>query len=189
MLLLNTLSEKEPAPSGAYLDSCLAKIAAGQKTGLSELYRETSSSVYGYALSILKNTYDAEDAMHDCYISIYQGAQNYHSDGKPMAWILTITRNICIQKLREKNRTMDLPEEDWDRQIGGDDTLSVEQKLLLDTCMRILTDEERQILILHAVAGFKHREISALTGLGLSTVLSKYNRAAKKLKKELEKEE
>lgn len=49
--------------------------------------------------------------------------------------------------------------------------------------MRELADEERQILMLHAVTGMKHREIAELLQLSLSTVLSKYHRALKKLRK------
>lgn len=56
-------------------------------------------------------------------------------------------------------------------------------------CMTRLTDEERQIVVLHAVAGFKHREIAQIMDLLLPTVLSKYNRALKKLKEELMKGE
>ena len=51
--------------------------------------------------------------------------------------------------------------------------------------MKLLTDEERQIVVLHAVGGFKHREIAELIGLSLPTVLSKYSRAVKKLRKHL----
>ena len=54
--------------------------------------------------------------------------------------------------------------------------------------MNHLSDEERQIVVLHAVAGFKHREIADLTGLSLTGVLSKYSRALKKLKQYMEQE-
>ena len=46
-----------------------------------------------------------------------------------------------------------------------------------------LTEEERQIVILHAVAGFRHRETAELLDLALPTVLSKYHRALKKLRR------
>jgi RNA polymerase sigma-70 factor (ECF subfamily) len=48
--------------------------------------------------------------------------------------------------------------------------------------MEALSDTERQIVVLHAVSGFKHREIAAHLGLPLATVLSKYYRAIKKMK-------
>ena len=51
--------------------------------------------------------------------------------------------------------------------------------------LKALGDEERQIVLLHAVSGMKHRELSELLELPLSTVLSKYARALAKLKKAL----
>lgn len=51
--------------------------------------------------------------------------------------------------------------------------------------MKILSDEERQIVTLYAVSGFKHREIAGFLDIPLPTVLSRYNRALKKLRKYL----
>ena len=50
----------------------------------------------------------------------------------------------------------------------------------------ILDFEDRQIVILHALTGMKHREIAELLDLPLGTVLSKYKRALEKMRKELE---
>ncbi len=190
MLFLYTTSEKEynTVSDRKYLDSCIAQISNKSEEGLAELYKLTSSSVYAYALSILKNTFDAEDIMHDCYINIYHSADRYQSSGKPMAWILTIAKNLCFQKLREKKKVSDILDENWESLLMDNHAITVEDKLLIEKCMRILTDEERQIVVLHAVADFKHREIADLMDLLLPTVLSKYNRAVKKLKLELEKE-
>ena len=79
---------------------------------LEELYRRTSASVFGYALSVLKNVQDAEDVMHDLYVLVWSAVWKYSPDGKPMAWIITITRNLCLQKLREYQKRSDIPEED-----------------------------------------------------------------------------
>ena len=48
--------------------------------------------------------------------------------------------------------------------------------------MQNLSDQERQIVVLHALAGFKHRETASLLKMPLPTVISKYNRAVKKLR-------
>jgi RNA polymerase sigma-70 factor (ECF subfamily) len=58
--------------------------------------------------------------------------------------------------------------------------------MVIAACMEQLTEQERQIVALHALAGFKHREIAAILRLPLPTVLSKYNRALKKLRQHLE---
>ncbi len=72
--------------------------------------------------------------------------------------------------------------EEWKDYQGIQESTTQEDKALIQTCMESLSDEERQILVLHAVAGFKHREIAKILGLKLSTVLSKYHRAIKKMK-------
>ena len=53
---------------------------------------------------------------------------------------------------------------------------------LLQGALASLADEERRIVLLHAVTGMKHREIAALLELPLPTVLSKYHRALKKMR-------
>ncbi len=170
------------------LDTCIYQVAQKSDIAFAKLYKLTSDSVYGFALSVLKNTHDAEDVLQDCYISIFNAAPSYRSDGKPMAWILTITRNLCYQKLRKNAKISDIPEEDWERYLDSNENISVEDKMIISACMNILSDDERQIVILHAVAGFKHKEIAHIMDMHLSTVLSKYNRALKKLKTEIEKE-
>ncbi len=170
------------------LDACIYQVVQKSDIAFAKLYKLTSDSVYGFALSVLKNTHDAEDILQDCYISIYNAAPTYRSDGKPMAWILTITRNLCYQKLRKNSKISDIPEEDWERYLDSKDNISIEDKMIISACMNILSDDEKQIVVLHAVAGFKHKEIAHILDMHLSTVLSKYNRALKKLKAEIEKE-
>ena len=58
--------------------------------------------------------------------------------------------------------------------------MSQEDLLTLRALLDTLSDEEREIVTLHALTGLKHREIAALLELALPTVLSKYNRAIKK---------
>ena len=100
-----------------------------------------------------------------------------------LAWIFTIVRNRCLQKLRERTRTADIPSEDWEPYLQSRESITPEDRLLIGICMERLNQQERQIVVLHAVSGFRHREIAQLLQLPLPTVLSKYHRALKKLKK------
>lgn len=187
IICLTSTSEIMRTVDDALLEGYINGIADGRMSALEELYHSTSAAVYGYALSVLKNTHDAEDVLHDCYISINSSAHTYKPQGKPMAWILTITRNLCLLKFREKRKAADIPEEDWQPYIAACEGMSSEDRIVLTECMRQLSDDERQIIILHAAAGFKHREIAGTMSMPLATVLSKYNRAIKKLRKYLEK--
>lgn len=97
-----------------------------------------------------------------------------------MAYILSIVRNGCIDRLNEHKRGLVLSEESWETLLKVEhDTDS----LLVAEGMALLRDDERQIVLLHAISGFKHREIAGFLKMPLSTVLSKYSRSIQKLRK------
>lgn len=100
-----------------------------------------------------------------------------------MAWILTIARNLSLMRLREINKSAEVCSELADETSDFSAISDSENRLILQTAFGILDNSERQIVLLHAVSGMKHREIAALLELPLSTVLSKYTRSLKKLKK------
>ena len=181
MSLLSILKKNENVDS-KLLDAYLFNIANNDKLSLENLYTDTQHAVFGFAFSILKDMDDAQDVLHDTYIKIYSSAPSYKSQGKPMAWILTITRNFCLMKIRQKNKVIDVCFEDLEKSYTINENIKVEDKIVLNTCLKQLSDIEYQIITLHAISGLKHREIAKLLSIPLSTVLSKYNRALKKLK-------
>lgn len=174
-----------PSQSGRQDDiteAYIKKIAGGDKEALALLYEQTHAAVYGFALSILKNRQDAEDVEQDTYLQLWKAAGSYTPAGKPLAWIFTITRNLARMRLREQSRTITIPTEDWQSMFADEPALDYEDRLVLEALLNVLSDEERQIVMLYTVAGLKHREIAELLNLRLSTVLSKYARALKKLR-------
>lgn len=163
------------------LERYLKGIADENMTSLRLLYEETSAGVYSFTLSILKNREDAEDALQDVYLSIHKSAHLYNPIGRPMEWIMTLTRNICMTKLRERKKLRPFAGED--ETIDYFDTSQSDERIALNEALKTLADEERRIVILHSVAGLKHREIAAVLGIPTATARSKYHRALKKLKK------
>ena len=91
-----------PARAPALEDSLILRVAQGDTQAFSELYLRVHKAVYGFALSIVKNQHDAEDVMQDTFLKVDAAAGSYQSKGKPMAWVLTIARNLALEKLRER---------------------------------------------------------------------------------------
>lgn len=165
------------------LAELILSIAGGDANSLGELYKLTSVSIYSFALSILKNSHDAEDVMHDVYLTVSASAASYEDRGKPLAWMLTITKNHCLMKLRKRAKNADYCPEIWEETFALASDVSTEDAVIIRMCMEKLSDEELRIVTLHAVSGFKHREIADILSLPLPTVLSKYSRAIRKLRK------
>jgi RNA polymerase sigma-70 factor (ECF subfamily) len=93
-------------------------------------------------------------------------------------------RNTALMRLRQARRTVSLDGEDWN--LWADEpAVSPEDRLLLSALLGQLGEEDRQIVVMHALAGLKHREIAAMLGMGLPAVLSRYSRGMKKLRRAL----
>ncbi len=187
MLIFEAVLYETPVRQvGFQLDESLfLRIAAGEKEAFCTLYETCSSSVFAYALSILRNRDDAEDAMQDTFIKIKSAAHLYKPQGKPMAWIFTITKNVCLMMIRKNAHVVHLPEEDAQPDLGLDQIENAVDRMTLEKSFTVLPEDTCQIIMLHAVSGMKHREIAELLNLPISTVLSKYNRGIKRLQTEL----
>lgn len=171
--------------SGNELDEGLIiRMGAGDAGAFQEIYLATSHIVFGYALSILKNRSDAEDVMHDAFIRAYQGATCYQALGKPLSWLLAIVRNLCFSKLRADKPTVDLGDCS-ELAYPGEEQDSID-RIVLQKALDTLSAQECQIVVLHALTGLKHREIAQVMGMPTGTVLSKYHRALKRLRTQLE---
>ncbi len=160
----------------------LERIAMKDIEAFNELYNLINNNVYSFALSILRNNEDALDVTQEVFITIYNNAYKYQNQNKPMAWILTITKNIAYTKIRSNKKEINVDEIEFISKPNHDD------KILVEYLLNNLSLEERNIVILHAMNGFKFHEIAKILDLKLTTTLSKYHRAIKKLK-ELTKEE
>ena len=186
MLSMLMTTEYAPAEDRHKLQQLLIHIAGGEREALAELYQRTRAAVYGLALSYLKNAHDAQDLMQDVYVQVWDCAEQYRLTGSPMGWLLAVCRNLCLMRLRREERHAALSEEEWDAIPARECGLDADERALLQGALASLTDEERRIVLLHAVTGLKHREIAALLELTLPTVLSKYHRALKKMRSFLE---
>ena len=183
MLSMLMTTEYAPAEDRHDLQQLLICIAGGEREALAELYQRTRAAVYGLALSYLKNAHDAQDLTQDVYVQVWDCAAQYRPTGSPMGWLLTVCRNLCLMRLRrEEQRHAALSEEEWDAIPAQECGLNADERTLLQGALASLADEERRMVLLHAVTGMKHREIAALLELPLPTVLSKYHRALKKMR-------
>lgn len=169
-------------------EQLIALISTGDEEAFGQLYRNTDRALFGYILSLLGNPQDAEEVMQETYLKIWTCAASYRPQGKPLAWMLTIAKNLCYMRFRERKHQSDLGLEDLPEGELGEMCSQVEtapERMVLTAALELLKEEERQIVLLHAAGGLKHREIASSLGMPLATVLSKYSRAMKKLERYL----
>lgn len=124
--------------------------------------------------------------MQDTYVKILSAAHLYKPMGKPLAWMFTIARNLHYSNVRKDKRNISLEPEEISDNKRFSYVTDINDRIVLEGVLSLLSEEKREIVMLYAVSGMKHKEIAESLGLKLSTTLSKYHRALKKLRKYLE---
>ncbi len=165
------------------LDNLMLHIARGDEVAFEELYNQTKSGLYSFILSICKNHHLAEDVMQNTYIRIRLSANMYKAGSNTLAWIYTIAKNLTLNELNKQKHEMSIDFDDKGSKIGGQYTIDDKvSSPLLNVMKKVLNESEAQIISLHLISGFKHREIAEMLDKPLGTVLWTYKNALNKIK-------
>lgn len=193
MLLFTFVYEDDPQNGGYNKknpieidENLLKRIGNDDMAALDELYKITERTMYAFSLSLAKDHQKALDLMQDTYVKILSAAHLYKPMGKPLAWMFTIAKNLHYTNTKKENRNIFLEPEEISKNKSFSYVTDVDDRLVLEGVLSQLTEEEREIIMLYAVSGMKHKEIAESLGLKLSTTLSKYHRGLKKLREYLE---
>ncbi|WP_072346377.1 sigma-70 family RNA polymerase sigma factor [Devosia enhydra] len=83
------------------LSQLLSRVALGDRAAFRRLYDLTGAKLFGVALRILRNRAEAEEALQEVYIKIWQRAGRFAGGGaSPISWLVAVMRNHCLDRLR-----------------------------------------------------------------------------------------
>ena len=166
----------------------LCKTAEGNKTAFAELYKTTSSQLYAVALKMLKRPELADEATQDAYIKIWHNADRYQVNGlSPMTWLITIARNLSIDKLRARKAKAGtgLDEaEDLPSAAPGPEALAIaaSDRGQIVACMAELEPDRSDAVRRAYLEGETYQELAERYSVPLNTVRTWLRRSLIKLK-------
>jgi RNA polymerase sigma-70 factor (ECF subfamily) len=144
-------------------------------------------AAHNLARWLTRNDEDARDVVQEAYLRAFRFFDGYRGgDGK--AWLLEIVRNSCRTWQRRQARsasavpfdeaahTGDAPPPNAEEKLAGEENLG-----LLRNCIDALPDQFREVLVLRELEEMSYRDIAALCGLAIGTVMSRLSRARKRL--------
>lgn len=156
-------------------------MLGGTQSDFEALVRREENRVYRTALAILGNVQDAEDQTQETFLKYLERKPVFESEEHERAWMLTVTRNGSISRLRLKSR-QNLPLE-VDIPVPGP-----EEREEIEEIFR-LPPQDREVIHLHYYEGYSTDEIARITGSKPATVRSRLSRAREKLRALMEAEE
>ena len=159
---------------------------------LSMLYKTYSQSLWYVAYGYLKDLQLAEDMVQETFIKVSQHLSSIHDIHGKMTkyFLITITRNKCIDHIRKKTRTPETLMESHEYPPEYDN-LPLEHVIHQETLNELeriidsLSDSYRIPLKLRYIQGLSNLEIAARTGISVNLVAVRINRAKKLLKERL----
>ncbi|AML50732.1 sigma-70 family RNA polymerase sigma factor [Falsihalocynthiibacter arcticus] len=87
----------------ADIEDFIVRTGLGDRAAFSSLYSATSAKLFGICLRVLNNRAEAEDALQDVFVRVWQKANSYVVNGySPMTWLITLARNLSIDRLRAR---------------------------------------------------------------------------------------
>ena len=149
-----------------------------------DIYYQTKNIVYYSIFIILKDNQLSEDIMQDTYLKALDKIHSYKRRAHFKSWLVTIAKNLAINEFNRRKRVLliDISEKEY---IFGSKASTVENEILIQQIFTILSDNEKEVVMLHVIGDLKHREIAKLLNKPLGTITWTYSQAIKKLRSEL----
>lgn len=168
----------------------LAAVAGHDRSAFGELYDRTSAKLYGICRRMMASEADAEDVLHEAYLTVWRNAGRFDpSKASPITWLAVLTRNKAIDRLRRERSAepMDAAAEVADAGPSAIDVISDEQdRGRLAQCLEQIDDRTRDLIRTAFFTGATYPELAADKAVPLATVKSWIRRGLLKLRRCLE---
>lgn len=175
------------------LRNAMARLAAGDQSALEEIYHATRVKLFGITLRILGDRKEAEDALQDVYVNLWQRADRYDpARASPIAWLAAFARNRAIDRLRTgKVRGGAVPVEEAaplpDESPLADALLvDAEQTAQIHKCLGALDARTQGHIRAAFFEGKTYAQLAEASGVPLGTMKSWIRRGLQRLRACLE---
>lgn len=153
-----------------------------------EMYELYHEKLLKYAQRFLKSSYDAEDAAQAAWERVarhFPTAKKYFNESRSvfLAWLVTIVKNLAIDELRRREKTMPFPE-NWDEPAQENTEGQSELRALWRT-IRSMPEKNRTVMELRLINECTFAEIGKALGLTEDAARMRYSRGLEILQKTL----
>ena len=175
---------------GSSDEALLAGLAAGDRDASAEFVRRFQRRVYGLAWSIVRDRGTAEDVAQEAFVRAWRYGASYDARrGSVLTWLLTIARNVAVDRLRlVRPEPLDLELLEAKLRLAdvADEQAGVDERDALRRVLATVPDEQRRALLLASYFGKTAAEIAAAESIPLGTAKTRIRTGMRRLRAELE---
>lgn len=171
----------------ADIEQMIVRTGIGDRKAFSSLYDATSAKLFGVCLRILNNRAEAEDALQEAFVRIWQKADSYAVNGySPMTWLITLTRNLAIDRLRARKAPTDdiadIPDLSASGPTPEDAAVAASEAARIAACLAELEADRARAVRGAYLEGESYQELADRHGVPLNTMRTWLRRSLLKLK-------
>ena len=164
------------------ITNCINQDAKAQ----SQLYKQYASKLFTLCLKYSRNYAEAEDNLHDAFITVFSKIDQYNNKGSFEGWLKRIAINTSLQRYRDNAGVFDIVNEERIEDVKVDINDSDVSIDFLLGIIQELPDRYRLVFNLYVLDGYSHVEISELINISTGTSKSTLARARMILKEKIE---
>lgn len=169
----------------------LRRIAARDRNALGQFYDDAARPLFSLAYRMLGNTEESEEVIQDAFLQIWNKAEKFDAaKGHAFHWALSITRNLCIDRLRARQRRArvivaldsDQDAEPSVQLVQTESPMDHTEVTAIRAAVGSLPQEQREAIEMAFFSGLTHPEIAAALQEPLGTVKARIRRGMLKLR-------
>ncbi len=171
----------------ADIEAMIAQVSLRDSNAFSALYDATSAKLFGVCLRVLNNRGEAEEVLQEVYIRIWHKADTYAVTGhSPMTWLITLARNLAIDRLR-KRKLPTKPIEDVfdladDRPGPEAEAMASSDRTQIKACLEELDPKHADAVKRVYLGGETYKELADSQNVPLNTMRTWLRRSLLKLR-------
>jgi len=174
----------------------MLRIQQGDEEALGLLYDRYSGVLKSLIMRVIHNDAESDDLLQEIFVELWKQSGTFSPEkGKPLGWIVTLTRRRAIDRLRKRQayarveeKFKDQPEqqpEAWVHNTMEEDLELNDARRMLRKVMDELPEAQRQAIELAYFKGMSQREVAAHTGIPLGTIKTRLELGLKKISEAL----
>lgn len=160
----------------------VARLQQQDAAAFNYLYEKYSGALYSIILQVIPDNETASDLLQEVFVSVWKKIGMYDATkGRLFTWLLNVTRNASIDRLRSKSYKNSRQNREFDSSVhistGNTTTALNTDTIGLRKVVAQLKPEYREVLELSYFQGFTHDEVSKMLGIPLGTVKTRIRSA------------
>lgn len=166
-------------------EELIKKCKKGNRAAQEFLYRKYSAVLFGICLKYSRNRTEAEDNLHDSFVTIFDKIHQFRAAGSFEGWLKRVAVNTVLQKYRREEPLTLITEVLAEKEDTSDDPETEVPLATLLRCVQELPNKYRLTFNMYVLDGYSHKEISRALGTSEGTSKSNLARAKALLREKL----